>query len=699
MPNIQEVRTMRHFRIIGVMAIMALLSSVCFADDLQLETITVTAEKRAEDAQKVAVPMNVMTDTFVQDTGMRNMADVGRYVPNVMIDTNWGLNQTWIVSRGMTSNEFLATSPMVMNVDGLPSDSNFGYNFTFEDIERIEILRGPQGTLYGKNAMSGAINVVTKKPSNVYTGNIGFTVEERDTFKTKFAVSGPVQKDKLYFGLSGGYEQTDGYIKDNTPDGTKHVDQSEKYYYSAKLRATPSQKSDIMLKYTHNDAKGVSTPTVFSDTPTYDIYSGFDKSRYDDTTSKTDTLQLNMDFALDSVNVTSVTSYKNVDTDEVILMGYQSGAYIMGQQDFELPTFSQELRFTSSDKSRIKWLGGLYYDKSKMDVNEMSSMYDYTVITYKYDWKPVTDSTTTAAFAETTLPLFSDRFALTLGGRYEKTEREMDYRLIMSAGGTVMSDDSYTVDKDWSAALGKMSLTYTASSNLNFYALVSQGYTPGGFNYTTADKDYASFDETKSMNYEIGMKSKFFDNRVMFNANIFHTDYDDMQVLEVLYSSTIFAVKNAGKAHTTGVEADLTARIAKGLDIFATAGLMEAKYDDFVVDSVNYDGKYMIGAPKFTGTAGVSYRHSTGLVGIFDIRHTGKTYYTKANTSEKSVDAYEIMNAKIGYESDKGYEVYLFVRNLGDKEYFTWMRDGGSGTAFNYMGEPRTVGMEVNYRF
>jgi len=275
----------------------------------------------------------------------------------------------------------------------------------------------------------------------------------------------------------------------------------------------------------------------------------------------------------------------------------------------------------------------------------------------------------------------------------------MDYRLAVLMDNTTLSDDRYSVEKDWSAALGKVAISYKAAENLNLYALVSQGYTPGGFNYSTSDKKHADFNETTSMNYEMGVKSKLLNNRLMLNANIFHTEYDDLQVLETLYASNIVVVKNAGKAHTTGIETDITARLAKGLDIFATAGMMEAKYDDFNLDSVDYDEKYMIGAPKFNATAGISYRHSSGFMGIADVKHTGKTYYTKTNDSLKSEGSYEIVNVKAGYESDKGYEIYLYVRNLTDKEYFSWMRDAGAGTAFNYMGEPRTIGVEVNYRF
>jgi len=680
-------------------ALTVLTASVSFADDLQLDMITVTAEKRTADAQEVASPMNVMTDTFIEDAGLNDVSDVGRYVPNVVIDSSWGLNQTWIVSRGMTTNEYLATSPMVLNYNGMPSDSNFGFNFTFEDIERIEVLRGPQGTLYGKNAMSGVINVVTKQPDNNLTGKIGFSVEERDTYKTKFTVSGPIKEDKLYFGLSGGYQETNGYIEDKTPGGQKDISASEKYHYSAKLRATPTSNSDIMLQYSHSRATGANPPLVFSDSHTYDVYTGFRDDQYDDTVSVTDLLLLNMNFKTDMFDITSISSYKNVDTDETTLMGSQYGSYLIGVQDFELPTYSQEIRISSTDKSHIKWLGGLYYDRSKMDVNKFSNILDNGTMRYTYDYMPEIDSTTAAAFAEATIPLFSDRFALTLGGRYERTEREMDYRLAVLMDNTTLSDDRYSVEKDWSAALGKVAISYKAAENLNLYALVSQGYTPGGFNYSTSDKKHADFNETTSMNYEMGVKSKLLNNRLMLNANIFHTEYDDLQVLETLYASNIVVVKNAGKAHTTGIETDITARLAKGLDIFATAGMMEAKYDDFNLDSVDYDEKYMIGAPKFNATAGISYRHSSGFMGIADVKHTGKTYYTKTNDSLKSEGSYEIVNVKAGYESDKGYEIYLYVRNLTDKEYFSWMRDAGAGTAFNYMGEPRTIGVEVNYRF
>lgn len=680
--------------------IFFLIAASSFAEEVQLETVTVTAEKRTSDSQKVAIPMNVMSEFFIQDTGMKDLTDMGRFVPNIIIDDNIGMDQTWVYFRGMSPNEFLATNAMVLNVDGMSTDSKYGFSTYFDDIEQIEVLRGPQGTLYGKNAISGAINITTKKPGNEVAGMVGFSAEERGGLGAKFSVSGPVKHDLLSVGITGGYRQTDGYMDDKTPGAKDDIDGTRKYHYSMKLRATPGKDNDIFFRYSRDNARGTTSPANFEDSHSYDIYTGLAESEYkDDSESVTDSLLLNMQFRRDAVNTTSITSYNRLKVDEVTLMGVQSGAVTSGYQKFTMPSFSQEFRFASSNETGFRWLAGLYYDNNKMDVDEMSSNYDFGAYTYKYNWQPLLKSQTYAVFAETTIPFFAERASVTFGGRYEKTNKEMDYRLITSMDGMAFADDSFNVDKDWAAVQGKISFAYELASNKNIYLSVVQGYTPGGFNYTTADPDLAHFDETKSLNYELGIKTKLLNNRLMFNANIFHTEYRDLQILETNYVSGIFNVENAGKAHTTGIETDIEAIIAKGFNVFFSGGIMDAKYDDFEQNGASYDDNYMIGAPKYNATAGSIYRHPSGFMGSFDVKYTDKIYFAKENSDSKIQDSYALMNMKIGYESPKGYEIYLYARNLTDQEYFTFMRDGGASLSYNYMGEPRTFGVEVNYRF
>lgn len=674
-----------------IAALFSMSASAAEADDIQLETIMVTAEKRSEDAQKVAVPMNVMTNVFVQDKGMSKMSDLSRYIPGMSLNDDFAITQTWAAYRGMSTNEMLYTSPIVLSIDGMATDSTHGFSTTFEDIERIEVMRGPQGTLYGKNSMTGAINVITKKPGNNLTGSVGFAVEERNTYKTKFGVSGPIKKDSVFFGLSGGYEQTDGYIEDHTLGGRKDIAEKDRLFYSAKLRFTPGKDNDIMLKYSRSHTDSYSSPVVFSDSPTYDITTGLTKSEFDGSDSTIDSFILNMAFKRQLFDLASITSYRYVDTDQHILRGFSS-PYTLGAQKFKEPSITQELRVNSKDSSKVKWLLGAYYETDKRDYDEMSM----SSSTVKYDYQPVTKSSTYAVFAETTLPVFSDKFAVTLGGRYEKTGRDFDYYSVYTMNGVPLMENSYSAEKDWSSSLGKIAFTYNLTQTSSIYFTVAQGYIPGGFNITSDVKDSADFNETKSLNYEMGFKSKLLSNRLMLNANVYHIDYDDLQVMERDMSTNIYTVKNAGKAHSTGIETDIMYKPLRGLDIFATAGLSESKYDDFKDYSGEYDKKYMMDAPKFTAAAGATYRHSSGFMTTFDVKQTGKTYFAKDNNSDKVQDTYAIFNVKAGYESEKGYDVYLYVRNLTDKEYFTYMRDSG---VLNYMGEPRTVGMEVNYRF
>lgn len=667
-------------------------------DGLRLETIEVTAEKRSADSQKVSVPMSIMTETFIQDTGAEDINDIDWYIPNASIDTSRGINQAWVVFRGMSSNEFVYTSPIVLNIDGLPADSSYGFNADFEDIERIEVLRGPQGTLYGKNAMSGVINIITRKPDNSFSAMTGFKVEERGGSKLKATLSGPIVKDRFYIGLAGAFEQTDGYLRDSTPGGKDDIDGYDKYHYTIKLRATPNRNTDIMLKYSHSEATGTVPRAIYSNDQTYDIYTGYTTDELEEAESITDSLLLNISYTAKAANITSITSYKNVRSDELIPLGYYPGMRMAMGQEFSIPAYTQELRAASPEGSRIKWIGGLYFDDSVKDIDEASTIMDYDTYSYKMDWRPEFKSKTYAAFAEATFPLGSSRFSLTMGGRYEKTDKEMDYRYTASMDGAVLSDDSYSVDKSWNATLGKITLSYEMNENINFYTYVAQGYTPGGFNYTTSVPELAAFDETTSLNYEAGVKTRLLDNRMMLNVNVFHTTYEDLQVISADLAANIYTVKNAGKSHATGLEADLMYRPMRGLDIFASAGITEAKYDDFEVDSSSYDDNYIAGAPDMTASLGVSYRHPSGVMGMLDLSHRGRTYFTKDNSENKKQESYEILNLKAGYESLKGYEFYFFVRNLTDEKYFVDMRDGGSMT-YNFIGEPKTFGVEFSYRF
>jgi len=688
-------------RLLMIIIMIIIGSFPVFAqEDFQLEMMTVTAEKRAADSQKVSTPMSVMSESFIEDADIGGIEDIARYIPNISLYDNFGQNSTRISFRGMEPNGFLETNPVILNVDGMTHDRAYGYATTYEDIERIEVLRGPQGTLYGKNAMVGVINIITKKPGNQFTGRFSAGVEENNTYKTGFNLSGPIKKDLLYFGIAAGYMQTDGFIEDKTDNGIDHLDKRNNKNISLKLRATPGKGNDILFKYVHLSADGNAPAYNYKGKVEKEVYTG--NSDYEGK-MESNSFLLNMSFSRKLFNLDSITTYYTYDNDEAFPFGLSGGVTPMrGVRNAKDNSFTQELRLSSPEDSKLKWLAGVFYDQARQEKEEMSFYFGPMFS----NWTPVNKLKTYSAFTDITIPV-TDKASLTFGGRYEKIKKEMKYEFEMKNAGAVMvPKSSYDAESEWSSILGKVAFSYQAKDNLRLYASATQGYSPGGFNYTTAKKENAEFNEATSINYEVGMKSKLFNNKLMFNANIFHTIYDDLQVMTVTRGTTMeYKASNAGKSHVTGIEMDVAAKPAKGLDLFMTLGISEAVYDEFKETNrsgeVNdFSDKNVVGAPSYQITAGAKYRHSTGIFAMFDVKQTGETHFDKANTDDLKVKPYSVVNVKAGYESEKGFDVYAYVKNLADEEYFTYREPKmGANEYFDARGEPRTIGVEVNYRF
>nr|WP_320191196.1 TonB-dependent receptor [uncultured Desulfobacter sp.] len=676
---------------------------------VQIEPVTVTASKRDANAQEAAIPMSIVTDVQIEDQSIDSLKDFSAFLPNFIYGGN-RLDSGSFSYRGLGYNTFTEKEPVIVNVDGVPWDSRFGILTGFIDIEQVEFLRGPQGTLYGKNAMGGVINITTKQPGDAIHGKVSVNVEENNGYGTKFVVSGPADVDHLFFSLAGAYSTTDGYMTDHTPGGDRDWDHNEKKYLSVKLGYEPSQTLDMSLSYRFNSSDGGHSPIYMGDRFTYDTYNGYKDPKMEQNTHDA---SFKIDLSTRLFDITAITGFKHTAADAKI--AYQPSDYGC-PMDVTEGGLSQEIRFKSKDKKEgLQWLFGLYADSSKLD-NAITMEYDYSdyglgVLSDTYAFEIPTKSY--AAFGEMTIPLFTPSLALTLGARLERVEKEMDYRhdqadwATGASSGTYnwiyMTDNptQYTVEDSWRAFLGKMALAYRVNGGFMPYLSISQGYMPGGFNYTNDIKENAQFDEQRSLDYELGFKSMLFDRRLMFNVNLFYTLYKDMQILQNKAGTLVYYVNNAGEAHATGIEADFNAQITRNLNLFGSLGVMEAEYDDYGVETysgtIDYDGNTMTYAPSYSVSIGAVYRHKTGLF-IYGCYHRyGETQFSEDNNSRYERGAYDLVDAKIGYESSMGWEVYVYARNLLNEAYIT-EAFAGAYDIFA-VGEPRTVGLELVYRF
>ena len=632
------------------------------SEELKLETMTVTAQKREENVQKVPISMTVFDEFAIEDSKIESVRDVAAYTPNFMlIDRSGGYSSPSI--RGVSSNLSGAgvSQPTSVIVDGIPISNINGFNEALMDIERIEILKGPQGTLYGKEAEAGVINVITKKPDNEARGKIGAEFGSDNKRQYTLSVSGPIVKDKLFAGVSAKHYEKDGFIKNTLLGG--YTNDKEDDYGRLNLRYTPNDNLEISLissrfEYDNGDLDYVSPYTPGDKSISTDVQ-GYDRS-----TITAHALKVSYD--INDYLLESITTYRNINSDA--LQHYSFGDY---NCDTEHDKYSQEVRLSNSGDV-FKWVAGVYADK--VEVDDASHYLGNSPV-------PSTqDNDSLGVFIHTDYAI-NDKFSFVSGVRYDNDNKEYE-------------ESTTKIDFSDSEISPKVSLKYQHDKNSMYYTTISKGYRAGGFNTGSVAGAPVQYDSETLWNYEIGAKNTFFNNRLIINTSIFYMKIDDMHVkVWPIAGSYQHYVDNAAKATSKGFEIGLNAKITNTITLFGGFGYTDATFDDYEDANGDYSGNKNVLAPEYSYNAGIQYRDTNGIFARVDVNGYGKTYFDSANTNSK--DPYTLVNMKIGYEQES-YEVYLYGKNIFDKEYHSISMFNGNGVVYSPPGE---IGVQLAYRF
>ncbi|WP_321418358.1 TonB-dependent receptor [uncultured Desulfobacter sp.] len=672
--------------ILSLISIMIVMPySYVYGDENQkifeLDTITVTANKRKENVQEIPMSITAFSETELEDAGIEDISGVIDMVPNLTIE-----KESTVSYRGLGNSMFTGKNPVVIYVDGVPFDDSSNYDAELFNIERVEVLRGPQGTLYGKNAIGGVINVITKKPGNVFESKAGIEIGENETYGVKGFVNGPLINDKLFFGISCKYRETRGFMKNDHPD-QDYFDSEERKNMKALLRWLPSDQLELSFHTGVAQIRDGAGRGIGSDKVRYH------ENRDPDDKSDSDvfTSALNVSYKNKFAEFISITTYKDTEGNFWNNYSYLNWGHLEHVSISDSNAFTQEFRVQSSPKDGgFKWLGGLYYSNEVWDFHDYGVVYvTESTLGYntKSNWPYALDETTKAVFGQITIPVVLS-INFTAGLRYEQTNKETDYKHYSTRTdtGELLSTVKWHRDDDWDALLPKGVLSWDINKDALLYASLSKGYLAGGTNINGDDRETAKFDEQTSLNYEIGIKTAWFNNKFFLNSTFFYVDIDDMHVY-TNPSPGIWIASNAAKAHSQGIEIEAKARPLQGLDISAAFGWIDAEFDDYG----DYTGKTPTQTPAYTLNLNVQYRHDSGFFIRGEMEGYGKTYYDEANTLKR--DPFQLYNAKIGYESSK-WDVYLYCNNLLDEEYISSMV-----YQMCTVSEPRTMGIIASIRF
>ena len=623
----------------------------------------------------------------------RELADL---IPNYS-KTDTGIGSFGDVSsmRGLTNTPFFSSPSVIQYVDDVPSGNIFSHTAPLHAVDRVEILRGAQSTLFGVNSYAGVVNIVSKRPSNVLEGSITSSFANYDSKSFDSYIMGPLNDDNtLSFRLGGQYFERDGYLNNSllgiSPDNQEHRSGAGSIYWNL------SDNWEISLSASYdNYDDGISRLTSLGSDP-FTLNSDVRGSSQQDAQSQS----LRMSYESDELNFLSVTSRRNweispyhFDLDFGPNPGNESKIY--QEQD----SISQEFRFSSNNNSTLEWTGGAYFGETELDGNTRRDFIIPLPPQFGGGFAPAS-TTTDYILSENSYALFGqityngiERTGMHFGLRLDQFEKGI-YRNAFGLAGPVPLID---LENDYSFASPRAGIDFELNDTSLVYVNTGISSKPGGFSAFIDDPQSAVFDEEESWNNEIGLKKKWLDGNLKTNIALFHNEIDNYQVERSLVA-TDYAVLNAEEAESYGVEIEFSAEILDGLTLQGSLGKVNTeltKYTD-PLTGADLSGNKAPFVPEIDASLSATYQHETGLFARVELVHKGEIFFDDRNVGAFVEDGFTVLNAAVGYKANSGLEVSLFGTNLTDEVFYLNMTpDLNAGT----VGAPQLAGIKIKWDY
>ncbi len=647
-----------------------------------------------------AASLNVLTSEPVQGGALATTRDLSALAPNfVTLDGNNNRMPRFSV-RGLRENNFVTGDAVVgLYLDDVPYADLYSRSLALLDVESIEFIRGPQGTLYGASGPGGVLNITGHQPSNLWQGRARFTYGSYNQQAYDATLSGPIVTDQLAFGFSGLYSQRDGFVR-NLLDGGR-LDDQETLAGRVQLRWTPAEPWELSL---------YASAQCFNDgfVPTY--LAGSDQDFFHvrrDFVGHVDTKSWNLAFKAawhnDAVKVTSVTSYRDWRQDLAQDFDFSANALgaTVGVFQPELRQWTEEVRVHSLDQDApLKWNAGLYFAAADTETDSGRTI-DVFFLDSSMTHAEL-EARTYAIFGEATYSV-REKLDFVAGLRLTGDQRDMTRSRsgVDVLGGTgPFQTGPFSVDDTFGAVQPKLGLAYHFQPECMWYATASAGYQSGGFNVSNDAAAQSGFDPARSWHFETGVRTLWAEGRLELNAALFYTRTEDYQVYRLsLRDPTQAWLLNAARASSWGAETEVLVRPTKDLTLSLLAGYTTAEFDRFY-DSQNnqsFDGNEINFVPEFTATLAAEYQIWKGLYARAEVVGVGKYYLDEANSAAQ--DAYALLNARVGYRYEN-FEIFAFGRNLSNEEYASNALDFRPfSDPVRQPGDPLCLGVGVSAEF
>jgi iron complex outermembrane recepter protein len=732
-------------------------------DTFALEEVIVTATKRSESLQEVPISVSAFSGDFMERANIANITDISNRTPGFQLDmANEGEPELFMRGIGSDFESAGGNNAIGVYVDEVYLSRGVGAIADLFDLARVEVLRGPQGTLYGKNVVGGAINFITNKPTDEFAAKLLGTIGSYNQAEMKGFINGGMT-DNLAGRLAFSYRERDGYAQNRFTGND--VEDLEATSVRGSLLWTPTEDLDVRLTADSYRRRGAAA-WIHSETldPRDDPFVTKERSGENPVDGRedidTDGVALKVNWETGLGTLTSITAYREAQFDfeqNNCGMAFDPSLVTVEEGDFgpsitnptgpgsDLPgcalfnqrvdegsdQLSQELRLTSNNEGRFNWLVGGFYMNETVDRDQSDPfLFDFGFwFEGVYNSSQSSETDSSALFGTVNYD-FTDALNLEVGLRYSRDERDFSVTnsgTPLNCCGAFLDEDGnpdYSIQsisaaqsETWSETTPNASLTYNDGNGMNYYATYSEGYKSGGWDAANADRPSAvkSYDPEFATNYEIGAKTQWWEDRVRLNVAVFFTEYEDLQTQQLVGEDPPDLVtQNAGKVEAQGVEIEFTVLPFEGMTLQGSYGYLdsEIKSDlcpegetgaECVNNPENQKGNVTRRSPENMFNLSASYEWSIASVGTANVRleytYTDDYFFDNSNTEFYRNESFDLWDASFGLISEsESWEVNVWGKNLTDETYRAGL-GGFADWAFSNYAAPRTAGVTLVWNY
>ena len=669
-------------------------------DEYVIDEIIVTSRYRAEKLSDVPDSITAFTVADIERHRIERINRVASLTPNLRFSDDQEVGVSTLVIRGIRQNRGTGQPPVSFRIDGVSATNNLLTTQELFDIESVDVLRGPQGALYGRNAIGGAILISTRQPTTAPEYGFRVTAAEGQDYTIAGSASGPISDESVLYRASFRIQDREGQLRNAYLDN-QFVDYKKSSAFRGRVLFKPSEKLSIDLRGQYLDQDGGSgyfmpgsegylpqpppnQPLLFGN-PTYEIQS----NRIGESFVKSSEVSAKIDYDLGWGTLTSITSFTDVDSgnDQDLDQTLVEAIDIIVIDKSE--TIAQELRLVSNSDNAFRWVAGVQYFNQDRFRSLATTFLGFPVPPAAQDL----ELENIAAFGNLSYD-FTDDLELTLAFRYdEETPKDI----------TQSKSDTF------SELQPKASLAYHFAEGLLGYVTVGKGFRAGGFNNLAPGSNFMpGFDKESLISYETGLKGSAFGGRMRTGLSLFFIDYTDQQYFLFDQTGTQANI-NVKKSEISGGELEITALPIESLQINFGLGFTDSEikeYEDIpgvLVPASAIVGRKVPGAPVWSLNLAMqhtkSLSDSLNLVSRIDYEHRDKTYWTLDNLDVQP--AYDLTNLSLALENER-WTTRLYVNNLFDEEYIEWFfaaRFIGLPADIAWPSKPRQLGLEFSFRY